>query len=326
MAREFIDGWESGDSDLWDTRSNDLTISSAGLDMDGDYCLSLINSVSYVEKNVTDNDEGYFAFLWRPQSPSDHQPIILFYSGSAYLSALFRNSTTNNLDIYRGTTVIASGTKNIVNDVTYLVEVRFKIADAGGRFVVKVDDVTDIDFTGDTQESTYTQFNRVRLGYYASTYFAAAYYDNFRMDNAGWIGTSRIQAKIPSGVGNSTNWTPSAGANWQCIDERPASDVDYNKINSNNITDTYLTDNLTGSINSIKCVQGQSRTRTEGTPTPTNLKLVTRRSGTDYLSGDKAISATYKSLFNIWETDPSTSVAWTESGVNAAESGIRSAA
>ena len=66
--------------------------------------------------------------------------------------------------------------------------------------------------------------------------------------------------------------------------------------------------------------------RTDGAPTPTNLKLVVRSGGTDYLSGDKVVPASEKSLWNIWETDPYDAAAWTEADVNAMEIGVKSAA
>ena len=48
MARLFIDGFESGQEDLWDAESGASVVSSAGLDMDGDYCLDLNNIYEYV--------------------------------------------------------------------------------------------------------------------------------------------------------------------------------------------------------------------------------------------------------------------------------------
>lgn len=326
MGRIFIDGFESGGDDLWDAEANAAVVSIAGLDMDGSYCLDLTAASAYVSKDITADDEMYFAFLWRSIAVATHQPIILFYNGATYLSSLFRNNSTNNLDSYRGTTVVASGTKTIANSTTYLIEVRFKVADAGGRFVVKVDSVTDIDFTGDTKEGANTQFNKVRLGYYTAGYHGKAYFDNLIMDDAAWIDKTYIQALVPIGVGNTTGWTPSVGANWQCVDEKPASDADYVSINSNDAVDTYATANMVGAISDIKCVQIQSRVKTDGVPTPTNLKLVVRSGGTDYLSGDKVVPATAKSLWNLWENNPADAAAWEETDVNAMEIGVESAA
>ena len=329
MARIFIDGFESGGDDLWDDENNATVVSSTGKDMDGDYCLDLNFNQEYVSKDITADDEMYFAFLWRPTSAVVSEQLIgVFNATTLLINISAQGGLGTSLKAYSSTAnLLATGTKTFVVDTTYFIEVHIKIADSGGRVEVKVDGVSDIDFTGDTKPDANTQFDKVRLGYCgiatATTY---AYFDNFVMDDAAWIGDTKIQAIVPTGAGNATNWTPSAGSNFACVDEKPASDADYVSINSNDVTDTYVAGDLVGTVDSIKCVQVQSRTRTDGSPTPTNLKLVIRRSSTDYLSGDKTVPIAEKGLFNLWETDPSTSVAWIEAGVNAAEIGIKSAA
>ena len=248
------------------------------------------------------------------------------FDGAALLISLRREGTT--LKLTRGTyTALDTGTGSLAIDTTYRIEMRILIADSGGRVEVKIDNVSDIDFTGDTKEGTSTQFNKVRLGYCGlAAYTSYAYFDNLIMDDAAWIGDLRIQAVVPTAAGNATGWTPSAGSNYACVDEIPASDTDYNSIDANGVVDTFVMGNLAGNIDSVKAVQVQSRTRTEGSPTPTNLNLAIRSGGTTYYSGDKSVPSTEKGLREIWVTDPATSVAWLESGVNAIEAGVRSAA
>ena len=326
MARIFIDGFEAGEHDMWDAEINATVISSAGLDMDGDYCLDLNNIDEYVEKNITADDEMYFAFLYRPTSNGEE--MLSVFNGTTILVHINRDETGHCIEAYRGEiTLLDTGTHALNNDTTYLIEVHFKIADAGGRVEVKVDGVSDIDFTGDTKPDANTQFDKVRLGYgTVSAFRSYAYFDNFIMDDAAWIGDTKIQKILPTGAGNSTIWTPSAGANWQCVDERPPSDVDYVSTNVVDQVDTYAAANMVGSIDSVKCVQIQSRTESDGAPTPTNLKLVVRSGAADHLSGDKTVPASPKGLWNLWETNPADSLAWEEADVNAMEIGIKSAA
>jgi hypothetical protein len=329
MSRIFIDGFESGQDDLWDAESNATVISSAGLDMDGNYCLDLNGTAEYIEKNVTADDEMYFAFLYRPtNSTTSEEMIVLYYNSTVMLHLLRTNNITGNIKAHRGIfTLLDTGTHGLTINTTYLIEVRFKIADSGGRVEVKVDGVQDINFTGDTKEGTNTQFNKVRLGYGpAASYTSLAYFDNFIMDDAAWIGDTKIQKILPTGGGSSTIWTPSVGANWDCVNERPASDVDYISTNAVDQVDTYQASDMAGAINTVKCVQIQSRTESDGAPTPTNLKLAVRSGGTNYFSGDKSVPAAPKSLWNLWETNPADSLAWEEADVNAMEIGIKSAA
>ena len=328
MSRIFIDGFEAGEHDMWDAENNATVISSAGLDMDGDYCLDLNDTLEYLQKNITADDEMYFAFLYRPTSALNSEQMLSVYSDTAVMLHLYRNNVTSFIQVRRGyNTVLDTGTHALNIDTTYLIEARFKIADAGGRVEVKVNGVSDIDFTGDTKESTYTQFNVVRLGNGPKADLSTfAYFDNFIMDNATWIGNTNIQKILPTGVGTTTQWTPSAGANWACVDERPPSDADYVSINTNDQLDTYAAANMAGTIDLVKCVQVQSRTKKEGSPTPTNLKLAVRSGAANHLSGNKAISSSYKGLCHLWETNPADSLAWEEADVNAMEIGMKSAA
>lgn len=327
MSRVFIDGFEAGEHDMWDGEDNATVVSSAGLNMDGDYCLDLNANLEYVEKDIT-ADEMYFAFLYRP-SASTSKGVIVFNNGTTILGCLKRDPDPNNvLSIYSGAfTLLDTGTADLDPNVTYLIEIYYKIADSGGRFVVKVDGVTDINFTGDTKPDANTQFNKVILGYHINaTGYTNAYFDNFIMDDASWIGDTKIQKILPTGAGTATNWTPSAGNNWDCVDERPPSDVDYVSINAVDTLDTYAAGNMAGAIGSVKCVQIQSRTESDGAPTPTNLKLAVKSGATTYFSVDKAVPASPKGLHNLWENNPADSLAWEESDINAMEIGIKSAA
>lgn len=328
MARIFIDGFESGGDDLWDAENNATVISSAGLDMDGDYCLDLSAGAEYIEKNITADDEMYFAFLYRATDINNSEQMLSVFNGSTPLIHICRFKASGIITAYRGvSTKIDEGTHALSINTTYLIEVHFKIADAGGRIEVKVNNISDIDYTGDTKPGADTQFDKVRLGTGPYALFTTyAYFDNFIMDDAAWIGDTKIQKILPTGAGTTTGWTPSAGANYACVDERPASDADYVSINSNDVVDTYAAGDMAGSISSVKCVQVQSRTESDGAPTPTNLKLAVRSGGTDYFSGDKAVPASPAGLCNLWELNPNGSVAWTETTVNAAEVGIKSAA
>lgn len=188
MAIIFEDDFEDGTTDAWDTVDpNAIVVSTAGLDMAGNYCLDLTASNAYVRKDITATDERYFAFLWRQDSVATYASMLLFYNGSTYLASLWKHGVSNLLKVYRGTTVIDSGTQVLdASGTTYLIEVYFKLADSGGRWIVKIDGNIDIDFTGDTKNDTNTQFDKVKLGWYASAYHAHAYFDNFKIDDSGF--------------------------------------------------------------------------------------------------------------------------------------------
>lgn len=324
MTRIFIDGFESDSYELWDITNNVSVVSSAGLDMDGDYCINAMPSFCSLQKNIIASDEMYCAFLYKAYGVGLQQEIISFFNDSIRLLQV-RKNIDNTAAIYRGATLLGEGTNFINIGNTCLIEVYLKIADSGGRFVVKINGIIDIDFTGDTKESTYTQFDKIWLGN-SGIFGTFSYYDNFIIDDADWIGDTKIQAVVPTGAGNSTNWTASAGNNWECVDEIPANDADYVHTNTNDILDTYTTGDLIGTIESVKCVQVQARAKTDGTPTPTNLKMAVRSGGTDYVSGDNLVPSSEKSFSHIWEDNPADASPWEEADVNAMEIGVKSSA
>lgn len=327
MARIFIDGFESGGIDLWDAVNNATITSAAGLDMDGGYCLDLNSGNEYAEKNIDAVDEMYFAFKYHPTSDSSSEQILTLYNGSVPLVNITR-VPDGEIEAFRGESdLLATGSITPIEDATCLIEIHVSIHDSSGRIEVKVNGILDIDFTGDTKPDANTQFDKVRLGHGSRTGdYSNAYYDNFIMDDAAWIGDTKIQAIAPSAGGNAANWSPSTGANFQCVDEIPASDVDYVSVNTNNVIDTYAMSNMTGSPDTVKCIQVQSRTESDGTPTPTNLQLVIRPDTTDYVSSSKAVAVSPKGLYHIWMTNPEDSQVWETSDVNGLEVGIKSIA
>jgi hypothetical protein len=326
MARVFIDGFEAGDVKLWDIAFGTPVPATTITGMDGTYCVQMTAMAQqYLSKNLTAATEYYIAFRYKPNAVTSGQRLFVFYNNATKLGSMRRNSTTLVLEAYSSSDgLLASSTAQINNSTTYLIEVRFKPNTSGGIWQVKINGALDIDFSGNTGNAS--NINKLCIGSADSNPGTYAYFDNVIVDNAVWVGNTRIQAIVPTGAGNSTQWTPSAGNNYACVDEVPPSESDFITTNTVDYLDTYATANLSGSIGSIKCVQVQALAKYEGAPTPTNLELAVRSNGENYFSADKEVLTTSTQLSAIWETDPDTEAAWTESGVNAMEIGIKAVA
>ena len=322
MARVFIDGFEAGDLKLWDVigETPDMVSSIAG--MDGTYCV-YVGSSEYFQRALPAAAEYYFAFRFIPDSASIVN-IIKLYAGATAIGLITRSSA-GFLEARVGSTVVATGPALLLL-TTYLIEVRYKIANSGGIIQVKADGILVIDYSGDTQPGADTTMNQMRLGYDGGSNFGAAWFDNVVVDNAAWPGNTNIQAIRPTGAGAAANWTPSAGNNWDCVEEVPANETDYVATNTANIVDTYVTGNMTGLVSLVKCVQVQALTKFEGAPTPANLQLVVRPVATDRVSASIAIPAASAQLSAIWETNPDTANAWAESEINGSEIGVKAVA
>jgi hypothetical protein len=323
VGRVFIDGFETGDTQLWDYVIG-TSVTAAVSGMGGSYSLRTNGASTGVQKDITADDEMYFAFKVRPTAGNAKPRLYLLNNTTSmlYVELYFPGEYITVKTGSGGT--LATGTTAIYPGVTYLIEVYVKIADSGGRVVVKIDrNTTDIDFTGDTLTEGESQFNRFKIVMGDGD----CYVDDVVLDDANWIGQTFIQPLVVTGAGNSTQWSPSSGSNYTCVDERPASDSDFVSTDSVDQLDLFTASDLAGDIEAIKCVQVVARAVQEGAPTPQNVQLAVRSGGSNYFSGDKAVPLTTPAdLFHIWETDPDTASAWTESGVNALEIGVKSVA
>lgn len=325
MAREFIDGFESGSTDLW--KSIGATIPGAadaatyGFIAGGTYCADCASTSKILMKALTPRDEYYFAFKVRLAAA----PALTFSGGATSLGMVIIRPG-QAVAAYRGggryydnafTSLVATGTSAQPSSGNILVEVWYKPHTDTGRFVVKVNGVTDIDFTGRTADSV-VQVSGLVLSY--------GYFDDVVVDSAGWVGNTSVQAVTITGAGSTTQFTASAGANYTCVDEIPYADTDYVYTNTAGNADTYTVSDISAGTSSVKCVQVQARADYTGAATPVHLNLVVRSGGTDYPSADVAVTTAATSLCAVWVTDPATSSAWTATGVNSAEIGVKAKA
>jgi len=327
MARVFIDGFEAGDLKLWDLVVG-AYLSSGVSGMDGTYCLNCDGFGDYyAHKYLAAAPEYYLAFRYRGSSAQYASSMCYFFNGTTQLARLRRNPSSGLLGIRRGTgsgTLLATGAIAVNVASPILIEVHYKPHNTEGVFQVKVGGILDIDFTGDTTDGT-TAIDGIRVGG-DGTYYSSCWFDNVVVDNAAWPGNTKIQAIKPAGVGNSTQWTPSAGGNYQCIDEVPPSESDFVSTNTIGHLDLYAAGDLAGTIGSVKCLQLQALARAEGSPTPHNLQLAVRTNGADYFSGNKAVPSSSAQLSSLWEANPATAAPWQEAEINAMEIGVKAVA
>jgi len=214
------------------------------------------------------------------------------------------------------------------------IELRMKVHDTLGTCIVRVNGLEALNLTGlDTLYTTnvLTRFALAGESYNPNNYFSFVFDDLVVMDTTGalnnsFIGDVTISAIYPSGAGNSSGWTPSAGSNYQNVDEAtPNDDTDYNSTSTLNAKDLYTFADAPAGAD-IRAVQVLAAVR-KGAEGPGQVKLVTRSNSADYDSVAKGIGGTsYSYVRQVLEADPGSGsplAAWTESGFNAAEFGIK---
>ena len=329
MARVFIDGFESGGLDQWSVIVDACVANNSQAGRTGTYCL-YAPSYGCVRKTIPAKSAIYMAFKFESNTSNLTRPIVKFMNGATVLGALALETATLKLIAYKGDSATELGKSASAMSVSAwkLVEIYYLPHLTDGAFQVKIDGVLEIDIdpaTGNTSTApSTTNIDTVQLGSSAS--LSASYFDDIVLDDAAWIGNTKIQGIVPTGAGTTTQWDPSAGSNYACVDERPPADTDYVSTNTTNEIDTYAFGDLAGAISSIKCVQIQARAAYEGAPTPTHIRLGCRVNGVDYFATDLVPASSFGLISKILETDPDTEVAWTSDGVNAAEFGIKATA
>jgi hypothetical protein len=325
MARIFIDGFESGSIDLWDGGAS-YSINSNQTGRSGTYCIDLTTSSAYIYKFLPVDDEYYFAFKYKVTG-SNVCNLISLHEGSVRHIAITLNSTTGVISCKNSADgeIVASAAGQISINAWTLVEIYAKIADSGGRITIKINgNAACIDFTGDTRSGgTVGTIDKVTVGYVGG-YYGYSYFDDFVIDNAAWIGNTKITAISPTGVGATSGWTPSTGSNYECVNEIPYSDTDYIKTSSSQI-DTYVMGDLGVSVDSIKSVAVQTRNWRVGNGAYDRGQHIVRPASTDRLATAKTnvFPITAQSFQSIWELNPEDSQAWEAADINGMEAGIK---
>jgi len=325
---EFMDGGElGGAAGLWGTTQNvTATTPPAGQGWSGNYYYQRQGGMAFTMVTARDSyymgircrNEGYIFTLWgnggihfqgRLQNESGR---IRYYGNNVGLSKYSDFMTTGEVmrvemyiqrQTYTPPTPLGAGTSN--ND---------------GRVIVKVNNVIIIDETGKT------------VGYnYPIDIFGVSgewnQWDDAILTVDDWPGNVRIQGGVPNEAGSSTEWDPSTGNNFECVNEVPPSDTDFNSTNVSDELDMYGMTPLveTYPIESILGIQLSARAKLEGTATPKDLQLAILSGATyDYSSNKQVEDDTYKWPSQVWSLNPATGKPFTPAEINSLQIGIKS--
>jgi hypothetical protein len=201
-------------------------------------------------------------------------------------------------------------------DIYSFIEVKATIDDApGGALQVRVNEELVLDLAGIDTSHDETFVDTVSfVGFPGrSVYFDDIYIcDDAGAVNNDFLGDCQVEVLMPDGAGNYAQWTPSAGANYENVDEIPPNDdSDYNESSTLNQIDTHSFPALALlSSGSILGVQSLINAR----KTDAGLRTIRpkfRISGSDYSGANRNLDVDYKYHTEIFEENPDTGVAWT---------------
>lgn len=233
---------------------------------------------------------------------------------------------TGAIQVARGThtgTVLATSATGLVppDSTWHYLEAMVLLGDAGvGQYQVFLDGAEIIPLTtADTKNGgTKTVFDSHGLRGNNSCYLDDYYVANAAGSiNNTFYGDTEVLALFPIGAGDLTQLTPSAGANWQCVDDTgTASLTDYVSGLTDGDRDRYAMTQIpnAGTIHSATITLAAAKLGTDAKFVRTNIK-----SGATVAEGTSKVLSTSLAYLapTMRELNPDTSAAWTPSQINA---------
>ena len=256
--------------------------------------------------------------------------------GSDTAIVLFREGTTNHTDIRVTSTGALRATRNgtslgvssavISANVWYWLSVKVNIHDSTGTVTVYVNGVSVLALTGqDTRNGgTAGTVDNIQLVSAANSHN----WDNTHiLDTSGGSPLNdqptteewRIDTQVATGAGNSTQFTPSTGSNWQNVDDATEDgDSTYNESSTVGHTDLFAIGNFTAGVVREVQVCLLARKTDSGTR---EIREKCRSNSTNYSGSTQALTSAYALYRQNREVDPNTSAAWASAALDAAEFG-----
>lgn len=289
----------------------------------------------YLLKTLDDQATWIVGFAYkRDYASNDEKPILQLRDNTGEVQvALCMHGIDGLLRLWRGDqkTLLATSTVALPTGSWNYIELKTFINDTTGTMELRVNGVTVATYTGDTKySSTIGTARSIWLsgGVYSSSYYGwiddLYICDDQGTANKGFLGDVRIDTIYPTGAGSQTDFTPvGTGNNWDNVnDTNPDGDTGYNASEVVGDTDLFAFSDLPSISGTIFGVQANLNARKDDAGTG-GMKPVIYLASTEYEGTEKAMSDSYFDHTTIWELNPNTAVAWTQSDINGAEFGYK---
>ena len=144
-------------------------------------------------------------------------------------------------------------------------------------------------------------------------------------ENNDFLGDIRVDQIRPSGAGNYTDFTPSAGANYECVDDVTLDEANYVSHITLAEKDSYSYEDVPTDLDDASIIGLQIKNNCQRTAQASNIKIdpFIRIGSTDYSQTAQNLSDAISMVNgNIIIEDPSDASAWTQAKINACEFGM----
>jgi len=154
---------------------------------------------------------------------------------------------------------------------------------------------------------TWTDIDNMRIG--------------LQISSPSYDGGTGFEVLNPSGAGDLTEWSPSAGANWECV--RPGGGGTVECSNDYDLKDLYnIQNHSTSSFGTISGVTVHAKVKSSTAPPDRHMKLLLKINGTIYESAVQGVTNSYTWVTNKWSTNPDSSASWEWDDIDDLQIGI----
>ena len=300
----------------WSTESGGGTIGSYGRNSTSGYRTAAVADSDGAGLAVPSNPSRLICgFAYKAASLPIAEKVIFNYSESGTGHVNIRLRTDGKFTAYRNTTSLGTSSAGITAAAYNYLELDTSIHDSTGAITMKINGVSVLSLSSqDTRNGGSGVITNISLAGANSTgppgFSGYGDFDDFYLldttggTNNSFLGDVRVQAIFPTGAGNYTQWTPSAGSNYQCVDENPATDdTDYNSSATANQKDSFAFGDVTPTSGTVYGVQVNVVCRKDDAGSR-SLRSLNRLSGTDANATAQTIGSSYANYAFIHETKP----------------------
>lgn len=328
MARLFTDGAEMGDTLFWSTPASVTNVTTSP--RSGSRCYQLLANGGTCTRSIAPASEVYGRTAIYVSSAFNAADLhIIWRNGVAIMGSLRVNTGSSKLEAYVGSnTLVATGAGTLQANNWYSIEYHIVIG-LSGTLAFKIDGITDLTYSGNTIVSSLNTIDNIGFAKNGTGGSISRYDDLALNDTTGgadnsWTGDGKIVMIRPTAAGDVTQLTPSAGENWECVDETPPNQTDNVSSATAGQYDLYNCGTITLAANEvINRIQVSARAR-ENSATGDSIALGVKTGGTEYFGSNQPVTTVYSYYAGSdLTTNPATAAAWVQADIDALQVGVK---
>lgn len=310
------------------------TVASSGLPAGMIESTAWQNCVNFIA--LPSPSAGPFIFgqrIYFSPLPGSAATILEFLDSSKNVQVLVQLNTNGSLSVYRGTTANLLGTTAAglisATAVNYL-EVKVLCNASTGTIDIHLNGASVLSLSSQNtqgQSTTTIAFIEIVNSIGSVTTYTQSIYVCDTTGSAPantFLGDIRLWTFHPTANGTYVAWTPNGAASlYQCVsDATPDDDTTYasDATAGDEFSVAYSGGTISGPIVAVIDI---SRLRKDDAGTTRQIQQLVRSSTTDSLGPTQTLGTSYLYYSQIFATDPATGVAWTNAGVNAIQTGLK---